>query len=167
MRDPLFPDLDDLELEQELGDPELEAKTDGVAMLEKHGHPTLAPHEPPDPSLPEDKAWKQELDTLGQRLREQSKASREWLKLVNDTDYYFTVVFLSQAQRDAFLKATGWDKYGQFHLDGLALAKALGIELPQVELTPIKERPPGWVFKHEMDVLEDDELDEFFDDELE
>lgn len=49
----------------------------------------------------------------------------------NDMDYFFCVVFLSMEQRDAFLAATGWDEYGARYVNGLELARKLGVKLPE------------------------------------
>jgi hypothetical protein len=52
-----------------------------------------------------------------------------------DTDFFFSVVFQSEAQKYAFLKAAGWplspqEEEGQIQIvNGLKLAQALGVKL--------------------------------------
>ena len=55
-----------------------------------------------------------------------------------DQSYYFTVVFLDSYQAEAFMKALEWNKFSEdsWSLDGLALAKKLGIKLPESQYAP-------------------------------
>ena len=48
-----------------------------------------------------------------------------------DTNYYFSVVFVSEEQCQAFFEASGWAEFGGTRfLNGVLMAKAMGIELP-------------------------------------
>lgn len=54
----------------------------------------------------------------------------------SNVDYYLPIVFAFGEQGREFLKATGWDKYvvndeRGCYFDGIAIAKALGIPLPE------------------------------------
>ena len=52
------------------------------------------------------------------------------IELANDTEYWFAMYFQTRDQKEAFLKAMGWFERGDKYLDGTAVAKKLGIELP-------------------------------------
>lgn len=48
-----------------------------------------------------------------------------------DSNYFFSVVFVSEDQLKAFFAASGWDKYGGTRfLNGVMMAQEMGIELP-------------------------------------
>jgi hypothetical protein len=49
-----------------------------------------------------------------------------------DTDYYLTIVFVSEAQKLAFLKQAGWEQYGGARfLNGVQMARDMGIDLEE------------------------------------
>jgi hypothetical protein len=58
-----------------------------------------------------------------------------------DSEYWFAVCFLSREQKEAFLKALGWDSQGDKYLDGTLIAEKLGIVLPTVDLRFVKAKP--------------------------
>lgn len=70
---------------------------------------------------------------------ERKKASQT-IEASRDTDYVVQVVFLDRKQRDAFLSQTGWDKYGKRYVNGLELARQLGVELPESNYKPPKPK---------------------------
>lgn len=61
-----------------------------------------------------------------------------------DGAFYFVVCFLSSEQRDAFLKGAGWESLAEedfdYYLDGLALAKRMGIPVPSCQLKFVEEQ---------------------------
>lgn len=70
---------------------------------------------------------------------ERRKAART-IGASRDVDFVIQVVFLDMPQRDAFLKASGWERHGKRYVNGLELAKAMGIELPESAYRPPKPR---------------------------
>lgn len=70
---------------------------------------------------------------------ERKKASQT-IEASRDTDYVIQVVFLDHKQRDAFLSQTGWDKHGKRYVNGLELARQLGVELPESNYKPPKPK---------------------------
>ena len=47
--------------------------------------------------------------------------------------------FQSRAQSEAFLREIGWRKFGDKYLDGVKVAKMMGIELPDDEVPYVDE----------------------------
>lgn len=50
--------------------------------------------------------------------------------LANETEFWFAMYFQTREQKDAFLKAVKWFEMGDKYLDGLLVAKEMGVELP-------------------------------------
>lgn len=82
-----------------------------------------------------------EANTILRQMKALAQRGESQYDLATDFDYYINIVFLSREQRDAFLRAVGWDRYGQRYVNGLALAKALGVELPPVDYRPYEPHP--------------------------
>lgn len=83
-----------------------------------------------------EQASREDADQILSSFDEQNKKARERLKAGLDCDFFFCVTFLDSKQREAFLAASGWEKFGRRYVNGLALAKALGIELPESAYKP-------------------------------
>jgi hypothetical protein len=62
--------------------------------------------------------------------KERKKALRERLKLTEDSEYWCALCFETREQKNAFLKAVGAFEEGDKYLDGVGMAKRLGIDLP-------------------------------------
>ncbi|HYE72755.1 MAG TPA: hypothetical protein VEF04_05465 [Blastocatellia bacterium] len=57
-----------------------------------------------------------------------------------DTDYFFSVVFVSEAQKIQFLKAMGWEQFGGArYLNGIELARHLGVQMTDAYLATSAE----------------------------
>lgn len=70
----------------------------------------------------------------------QRKQAQRVVAASRNVDYTIQIVFLDNNQRDVFLEASGWGRYGRRYINGLALAAALGIELPESSYRPPKSR---------------------------
>lgn len=88
-----------------------------------------------------------EVDTISDALRriiEEKRQRREKYALLVDGEYFFSVVFQCQAQRDRFIEAMGWGRAdGNVQnriLNGLELAVLQDIPLELIYL-PTKEPP--------------------------
>jgi hypothetical protein len=75
---------------------------------------------------------KAELDTLQSAFQQRAKEEAERFLTTTDSAYWTCLCFDSREQKEAFLKALAWDQVsnGDDILDGVALAKQLGIALP-------------------------------------
>lgn len=51
-----------------------------------------------------------------------------------DPAFYTVVCFQSQEQRDDFLAKAGWDDLGSTYIDGLQVARRLGLDVPPIPL---------------------------------
>jgi hypothetical protein len=74
-----------------------------------------------------------EMMAMKQALREADKRYNEQRDLTNATEYWFSVVFESQEQKDIFLAAMNWLNVGDKYLDGTLLARLQNIPLPKVK----------------------------------
>jgi hypothetical protein len=74
-----------------------------------------------------------ELDTLAKGFRDRTKREDERFRLATDSEYWFAVCFKSRADKDAFLAAARLMQVGDKYLDGYAVARTLGIEMPTNE----------------------------------
>jgi hypothetical protein len=70
------------------------------------------------------------------------KTSTADVTRVMGNGYWGALVFPDEATYQAFLRLTGWDEYTEegAYIDGLAVAKKLGIELPPIEPMRFKSR---------------------------
>ena len=102
-------------------------------------------HKEPDPfadieyeGLESDGASEASALLLGFRKRAKDEEKR--FREATDSEYWFAVCFRNREQKEAFLKALEWSKYGDKYLDGLRLARDRHIELPPDELRPRGEK---------------------------
>lgn len=129
----------DLGFNDDLGlDPD--TQPDGVALIENPDYLEDVPEG--GGGTFEEESGAEISETL-RRMRDIQKNAQERFKTHTDTDYFICVVFLSQPQKDAFLANSGWGKYsggGGRYLNGLALARDLGIEIPEEEFKPFEPK---------------------------
>ncbi len=70
-----------------------------------------------------------ELSALEAAFRERRKDEDKRFKQATDSEFWFAACFPSRESKDAFLSAVGAARLGDKYIDGVALAKILGIEL--------------------------------------
>lgn len=111
-----------------------------------------------DPQTYEEEA-RQEIGEVLARMQRQSQEAARRYQLATDFDYVLQVVFISTRQREAFER--GLEERLGISLDsisngpyvnGLALAEALGIELPHEEYEPRDNAMPRYL--EGLDVLD-------------
>ncbi len=71
---------------------------------------------------------------------EARKSREEHFRIANDTRYYFVLCFQSTDQKEEFIRKMGWEDLGLDFLNGLEVARRLGVEIKYVPLEPIKLR---------------------------
>jgi hypothetical protein len=74
-----------------------------------------------------------ELDALAQGFRDRTKREDERFRLATDSEYWFALCFKSREDKEAFLKAAGLMAVGDKYLDGYAVARVLGIDMPSTD----------------------------------
>lgn len=87
---------------------------------------------------------KADLDEVQASFRERIKTENSRFQNTTDSEYWFAVCFQTREQKDAFLKAMNLFLIGDKYLDGLEVAKQLGIDIPKAD---IKYLPDGKVDK--------------------
>lgn len=94
---------------------------------------------------PDDEAFIEAAESQTSAMMEDFQRADEKIKVLTnaksavvsgiDTDYYFCVVFVSEEQKRAFFEASGWAQYGGVrYLNGVEIARDMGIELPPMYL---------------------------------
>lgn len=82
-----------------------------------------------------------ELSAVLQGFKERAKAEDDRFTLATDSEFWFAVGFQSREQKELFLKALDWLKYGDKYLDGTLIARNQGIEIPAVTLSNKRVKP--------------------------
>lgn len=71
-----------------------------------------------------------EMSVVKAGFIERAKAEAKRQQKATDSEYWLCLCFQSRAQVEAFLKATRWAKAQEKYIDGLKVAKAIGVTLP-------------------------------------
>lgn len=71
-----------------------------------------------------------ELDALAEGFRKRRARENDRFADATDSEYWFAVCFKNRRDKEAFLAAIKAGRLGDKYLDGYALAKLLGVELP-------------------------------------
>lgn len=87
---------------------------------------------------------KADLDEVQASFRKRIKMENSRFQNTTDSEYWFAVCFQTRAQKEAFLKAMGLFLMGDKYLDGIEVAKKLGIDIPSEN---VKFLPEGKVDK--------------------
>jgi ABC-type uncharacterized transport system involved in gliding motility auxiliary subunit len=91
-----------------------------------------------------EKEAKKELNELQQRFSDAAKRENTRLSDTIDSEYWVAICFQTREQKDEFLKLAGWLKHGDKYLDGMQIAKTMGVELKSrvPKVYKIKEDEP-------------------------
>lgn len=87
---------------------------------------------------------KADLDEVQASFRERIKTENSRFQNTTDSEYWFAMCFQSREQKDAFLRAMDLFLIGDKYLDGVEVARQLGIDIPEAN---IKYLPDGKVDK--------------------
>ena len=122
-------------------DPDGLAGLDGLASLDKLASWNFDEKKPADPigevdyaNVTNEQAATQEVSSVLAAFKARAKAEQERFNLVTDSEYWCAVCFQTREQKEAFLDALKVLQYGDKYIDGLVLAKKLGIALPPAEV---------------------------------
>jgi hypothetical protein len=81
-----------------------------------------------------------ETSAILDACREKSAAERKRFENATDSEFWFAVCFQTRKQKERFLQAMEWGKHGDKYLDGLAIARAMGVDIGALGLKPPLER---------------------------
>lgn len=79
-------------------------------------------------TVPELKAT-EEISELLQGFRDRAGREQQRYEDATDSEYWFAVCFQTRAQKDEFLQKMGWVAIGDKYLDGLKVARKLGVTI--------------------------------------
>lgn len=82
-----------------------------------------------------------ELDALQSAFGDRARKERQRFLAATDSEYWVALCFQSRAQKEAFLTALRWIRYGDKYIDGTRLAGKLGIPLPPADVPFVTEKP--------------------------
>lgn len=77
---------------------------------------------------------KADLNEVQKSFRERIKMENERFQNTTDSEYWFAVCFQTREQKEAFLKAMNLFLIGDKYLDGIEVAKQLGINIPAANI---------------------------------
>lgn len=93
-----------------------------------------------DPLAAVDYTGRVELDALSEAsellkaFKQQAKAELARFNQATDSEYWVAVCFLSREQKEEFLKRANLFDLGDKYLNGIEVARILGIELPDADV---------------------------------
>jgi hypothetical protein len=113
---------------------------DGVSLVTKNLKGELP--SPNEDGMFEEAAKEEVGDTL-KRMKALSVAATARFEANTDVGYFLCVCFMDHHQVQAFLDATGWDKFnggeGRY-VNGVDLARSMGVELPPSAFKPFEPK---------------------------
>lgn len=75
-----------------------------------------------------------EVSVMAQAIAAEKKQRRDAYRTMVDPEFWFAVCFQNREQKEVFLKSVGWFEHGDKYLDGLWVAKKLGIKIEPILL---------------------------------
>lgn len=126
-----------------------QAKRDAKRRVAKLKNPPPQYVNMPEPTGDAEVDSANDLGELERGFRRRAADERRRFALVTDSEFWGAICFQTRAQRDAFFVAIGAQPFGVGgrYFDGNAIAKMMGIELPQesVPFRADKQPDPTWV----------------------
>jgi hypothetical protein len=81
-----------------------------------------------------------EMSETLRQIREDRAAQRERFRVARDPAYFLVVCFQSHEQRDAFAQQVGWAATDGVFVNGLEVARMLGVDVPPIPIAPLPQR---------------------------
>jgi hypothetical protein len=81
--------------------------------------------------------------TMSEVLRaiiERKKATQERFRVATDPEFFLVVCFQSREQKEDFLSQAKWDDLGHKYINGLDVARKMGLDVPVIPIEPLKLR---------------------------
>lgn len=139
-------------------DLDLDVSLDFSLDLDFGLEPKSEAQQTPGGTLEED--FREELSDAAKAIKAYYKQSYDRQKQITDSGYYFCVCFQTGEQCRQFLDAVGWegkDEAGARFLNGLALARRLGVKLEKTTERPKRMPTRPRFLDHVMEVEKCDE----------
>lgn len=132
-------------------------KSNKISFDSLFGEPPAEPLENPLTTLEYPGDLEGDVLAEAQAIREafQAKYRGELdnFRVQDSTNYWFLVCFQTQEQKEQFLSQAGWPTDGiggQRYLNGLALARALGLDIQPVKLRRQEAKPVTKILRDEV-----------------
>lgn len=81
-----------------------------------------------------------EMSEIVAQIKAEKKAQYERFRTARDPNYYLVVCFQSHEQRDEFVQKAGWATVYDTFVNGLDVARALGLDVEPIPLEPLPRR---------------------------
>lgn len=82
----------------------------------------------------------QEMSAILKAIIERKRAQAERFRITDDPEYFLCLCFQSRDQKDEFVQAAGWADFGYKYINGLDVARKLGVSVTVIQLEPPKLR---------------------------
>jgi hypothetical protein len=80
----------------------------------------------------------EEVSAALQAVLDERSGRRDAYRVTNDQNYYCVLCFQSEGQKKEFLDRAGWSGLGERLIDGLRLARLMGVDIDPINL-PLSE----------------------------
>lgn len=81
-----------------------------------------------------------EMSEVVRQIRDEKRIKFDRFRVSRDPDYWLALCFQSREQRDEFLRLAKWDAIGGRFVNGLDVARRLGIDIQSIDLSPLPMR---------------------------
>lgn len=82
----------------------------------------------------------QEMSAILKAIIERKRAQAERFRITDDPEYFLCLCFQSRDQKNEFIMASGWGDLGEKYINGLEVARRLGVSVNVIQLEPPKLR---------------------------
>ena len=90
-----------------------------------------------------------EMSEIVRQIKADKKARYERFRIEQNKHYYLMLCFQSRDQRDEFAQATGWATVEGRFVNGLDVARRLGVDIEAFKLEPVKGRGKPHLYSRE------------------
>lgn len=90
-----------------------------------------------------------EMSEIVRQIKEEKKAQYERFRIGRDPHYYLMLCFQSHDQRDEFVLKSGWDATDGRFVNGLDVARELGLGVEPIPLEPLPQRGKPHLYRNE------------------
>jgi len=81
-----------------------------------------------------------EISEILRQIIDRKKAQAERFRITDDPEYFICICFQSRDQKADFLQKVGWIDQGDKYINGLEVARRMGVKLEVIPLEPPKLR---------------------------
>lgn len=77
---------------------------------------------------------KAEFNEAQKAFAERNRKEQERFRLATDSEYWCCLVFQTREQKEAFLSTMKWIRHGDKYIDGVKVAREMGVEIPAAQV---------------------------------